>query len=161
TCSTNAGPSGGFAVLWNSSEYVAAAPRAKNRAPVKTKRAIRVIEWAYLDRSSQPEVSDCFSHNVTRCMLLNAPSTLLPVAGPTRGVITGSFRFTGAEVASELSRRGWTVCSLTNRRRPTGADHIASVPLRFESKHLETALSGADAFVNTYWLRFPYGGQTF
>ena len=94
-------------------------------------------------------------------MLLNAPSALLPVAVPKRVVITGAFSFTGAAVASELSRRGWTVCSLTNRRRPPGADHIASVPLRFESKHLETVLSAADAFVNTYWLRFPYGGQTF
>jgi NADH dehydrogenase len=33
--------------------------------------------------------------------------------------------------------------------------------LKFDRQHLESQLSGADTFINTYWIRLPYAGQTF
>lgn len=77
-----------------------------------------------------------------------------------RAVVTGAFSYTGAAVAAELSARGWQVDTLTNRNAPPGSP-IRSSPLRFEREHLRRELSGADAFVNTYWVRLPHGGQSF
>jgi uncharacterized protein YbjT (DUF2867 family) len=81
------------------------------------------------------------------------------VAG--RAVVTGAFSFTGAAVARELRRRGWTIHTLTNRRAPSGVDDMTSAPLRFELEHLVRELRGADAFVNTYWIRLPRHGRSF
>jgi len=78
-----------------------------------------------------------------------------------RVVITGAFSFTGAAVARDLTRRGWSIHTLTNRRPPPGVEHITTAPLRFDSTHLRGELAGADAFVNTYWVRLPWAGQTF
>jgi len=75
-------------------------------------------------------------------------------------VITGAFSNTGAAVAAELTRRGWSSRTVTNRPTP-GTSTIPSTPLRFDPDLLGRALSGADAFVNTYWVRFPHGGITF
>lgn len=75
-------------------------------------------------------------------------------------VVTGAFRNTGAAVSTELVRRGWSIRTLTNRAPPdVGA--IGSWPLRFELELLGRALAGADAFVNTYWVRFPRADVTF
>ncbi len=79
---------------------------------------------------------------------------------PRRAVITGAFSYTGAAVAAELSARGWEVRTLTNRRSPPGTP-IGASPLRFEPEHLRRELAGADAFVNTYWVRLAHGGQSF
>lgn len=78
-----------------------------------------------------------------------------------RAVVTGAFSYIGSAVARELLRRGWTVHTLTNRVPPGGASAVTSSPLRFEREHLEHELDGADAFVNTYWVRLPRGGQDF
>ena len=83
----------------------------------------------------------------------------MPVA-----VVTGAFSNIGAVVAEELVRRGWTVRALTNHppddRRAVGpVDAIA--PLRFEVDSLRRFAEGADAFVNTYWIRYPHRGATF
>jgi uncharacterized protein YbjT (DUF2867 family) len=75
-------------------------------------------------------------------------------------VVTGAFSNAGMAVAAELIRRGWFVRTLTNHSPPTGSS-IRATPLRFEPDLLRAALNGADAFVNTYWIRFPYGGVTF
>jgi NADH dehydrogenase len=75
-------------------------------------------------------------------------------------VITGAFSNTGAAVAGELARRGWSVRTLTNRP-PPATSSIPATPLRFDRDLLTRALSGADAFVNTYWVRFPHRGITF
>jgi len=79
---------------------------------------------------------------------------------PRRAVITGAFSYTGAAVAAELLARGWEVRTLTNRRSPQGTA-IGASPLRFEPGHLRRELAGADAFVNTYWVRLAHGGQSF
>lgn len=77
-----------------------------------------------------------------------------------RVVITGAFSYTGAAVARELLRRGDAIHSLTNRR-PADGSAISLAPLRFEPEHLRRELSGAQVFVNTYWVRLPYAGQSF
>lgn len=79
---------------------------------------------------------------------------------PRRVVITGAFSFTGAAIARELARRGFEIHTLTNRR-PPGPTAITSSPLLFDHDHLVRAFTGADVFVNTYWVRFARGGQTF
>ncbi len=77
-----------------------------------------------------------------------------------RVVITGAFSYIGAAVARELGARGATLHTLTNREAPADAT-FGSTPLRFEGDHLASALAGADVFVNTFWIRLPYAGQTF
>jgi len=78
-----------------------------------------------------------------------------------RVVLTGAFSYTGAAVAAELLRRGRQVHTLTNRVAPRGAAAISAAPLRFEPEHLERQLAGADALINTFWVRLPHAGQTF
>ncbi|HIA27154.1 MAG TPA: NAD-dependent epimerase/dehydratase family protein [Planctomycetes bacterium] len=78
-----------------------------------------------------------------------------------RAVITGAFSYTGSAVARQLVNRGWTVHTLTNRERPAGAERISTSPLRFDEAHLKNELEGADVFINTYWIRLPWGEQTF
>ncbi len=75
-------------------------------------------------------------------------------------VVTGAFSNTGAAVASELGRRGWSIRTLTNRVPPAGHS-IPVFPLRFDRAELERPLAGADALINTYWVRFPHGDVTF
>lgn len=80
-----------------------------------------------------------------------------------RIVVTGAFSYIGAAVARELLRRGHAVHTLTNRTAPPAVsdDRITTAPLRFGSDALVAELSGADALVNTYWIRLPHAGQTF
>ena len=85
----------------------------------------------------------------------------MPSAPARRAVVTGAFSYTGAAVARELHRRGWTVHTLTNRRCPLDMQHVSASPLRFEQDYLESQLRDADVFVNPYWVRIPYAGQTF
>lgn len=73
-------------------------------------------------------------------------------------VITGAFSYTGAAVADELLKRGYEVRTLTNRRSDK---KIPSAPLKFDREHLESQLRDAEIFINTYWIRLPYAGQTF
>jgi len=76
-------------------------------------------------------------------------------------VVTGAFSYIGAAVARELRSRGWQVHTLTRRRAPPGVTSETASDLRFDADHLEKELRGADAFVNTYWIRFPQAGQDF
>jgi uncharacterized protein YbjT (DUF2867 family) len=78
-----------------------------------------------------------------------------------RAVITGAFSYIGSAAARELRRRGWRIHTLTNRARPAGAEHVTAAPLRFDHEDLVRELKDADAFVNTFWIRMPCGGQSF
>ena len=78
-----------------------------------------------------------------------------------RVVVTGAFSYIGAAITQELIRRGYLVHTLTNRRVPREESPISSAPLLFDVEHLSRELDRADAFVNTYWIRSPYAGQTF
>jgi uncharacterized protein YbjT (DUF2867 family) len=79
-------------------------------------------------------------------------------------VITGAFSYTGAAIARSLLARGLTVRTLTNRTVPVsdpGAP-IDAFPLQFDDPAaLVSAMSGANIFVNTYWVRYPYVGVGF
>jgi NADH dehydrogenase len=79
---------------------------------------------------------------------------------PGTAVITGAFSNTGAAVAEELARRGWSLRTLTQRTPPPDTT-IETFPLRFEPQPLERVLAGADVLIDTYWIRFPHGAVTF
>jgi uncharacterized protein YbjT (DUF2867 family) len=79
-------------------------------------------------------------------------------------VVTGAYSYTGAAVARSLMRRGFTVRTLTNRSVPIGDPGATpeTYPLQFgDSAALVQAMRGADVFVNTYWVRYPYAGTEF
>jgi uncharacterized protein YbjT (DUF2867 family) len=79
-------------------------------------------------------------------------------------VVTGAYSYTGAAVARSLMQRGYTVRTLTNRKVPIGRQDVAleTHPLQFaDTDSLVSAMAGADVFVNTYWVRYPYVGTEF
>jgi uncharacterized protein YbjT (DUF2867 family) len=79
-------------------------------------------------------------------------------------VVTGASGYTGRYITRLLLSRGRRVRTLTGH--PTRAnpfsDQIEAVPFNFERPDdLARSLEGAGALFNTYWIRFPHGGQTF
>ena len=79
-------------------------------------------------------------------------------------VVTGASGYTGRYITRVLLSRGRRVKTLTGhptRANPFG-DQIEAVPFNFDRPdELKRSLEGARALFNTYWIRFPYGGQTF
>src|SRR5438128_10782576 len=77
-------------------------------------------------------------------------------------VVTGAFSYTGRYIAERLLALGQPVRTLT-RRPPSRSDGgIEVAPLNFADRDgLVTALRGATALYNTYWVRFPRGRVTF
>ena len=79
-------------------------------------------------------------------------------------VITGAFSFTGKYATRILLERGYKVRTLTSRRvtEDEFAGRVETSPFQFDSPDkLATALEGASALINTYWVRFPRKGVTF
>ncbi len=79
-------------------------------------------------------------------------------------VITGALGYTGKYITRLLLSRGKRVKTLTgspNRQNPFGARiHIA--PFNFNNPgELTRSLQGATTFINTYWVRFAYGKETY
>jgi uncharacterized protein YbjT (DUF2867 family) len=79
-------------------------------------------------------------------------------------VVTGAFGFTGRAIATGLLAAGWTVRTITGL--PPGlnpfGDCVRVLPYRFDDPEaLSESFSGAAAFFNTYWIRFPHGRVTF
>ena len=79
-------------------------------------------------------------------------------------VVTGASGYTGRYITRLLLSRGRRVRTLTGhpaRANPFG-DQIESAPFNFDRPdELVRSLEGAGAVFNTYWIRFPHGGQTF
>jgi NADH dehydrogenase len=79
-------------------------------------------------------------------------------------VVTGASGYTGRYITRLLLSRGRRVKTLTGhpaRTNPFG-DQIESAPFNFDRPdELARSLEGAGTVFNTYWIRFPYGGQTF
>jgi uncharacterized protein YbjT (DUF2867 family) len=79
-------------------------------------------------------------------------------------VVTGASGYTGRYITRVLLSRGRRVRTLTGhptRANPFG-DSVESAPFNFDRPDaLARSLEGADAIFNTYWIRFPYDGQTF
>lgn len=79
-----------------------------------------------------------------------------------RVIITGAFSYAGSRVAQELVKRGYSVHTLTNRGMAEGTlKEITASPLQFQFDVLVSEMKTADIFINTYWIRIPYGGHTF
>jgi uncharacterized protein YbjT (DUF2867 family) len=76
-------------------------------------------------------------------------------------VVTGAYSNIGRAVAAALLARGWSIRTLTNRRPESGDAVLDAFPLVFEPSALVRALRGADALVNTYWVRTLAHGPTF
>ena len=79
-------------------------------------------------------------------------------------VVTGASGYTGRYITRALLSRGRRVKTLTGhqeRATPFG-NQIEAIPFNFDRPdYLKRSLEGARALFNTYWIRFPYGGQTF
>lgn len=78
-------------------------------------------------------------------------------------VVTGAFGYTGRYIARMLLDRGVRVRTLTNHPRDPDpfAGAVEIRPLRFSRPaELRESLRGADSLINTYWVRFPWGGET-
>jgi uncharacterized protein YbjT (DUF2867 family) len=79
-------------------------------------------------------------------------------------VVTGSFSYTGKYITSRLLSLGRRVRALTrnpDRPNPFGGQ-VEVAPLLFDRpRELANSLAGATTLFNTYWIRFPYKGNTF
>jgi len=79
-------------------------------------------------------------------------------------MVTGAFGYIGRYTALELLARGRTVRTFS-RRSGEGTPLVGRVrvlPQRFDdSAFLERELTGCEVLYNTYWIRFPRGGQTY
>jgi nucleoside-diphosphate-sugar epimerase len=77
-------------------------------------------------------------------------------------VVTGAFGYSGAAIARDLLAAGHEVRTLTGHpgHAPAGS-LIEARPLDFaDADGLERHLRGAHTLYNTYWVRFPHGGET-
>jgi uncharacterized protein YbjT (DUF2867 family) len=78
-------------------------------------------------------------------------------------VVTGAFGYTGRYITRLLRDRGWRVRTLTNHPRvpdPFGGA-VEVRPLDFSRvDELRASLRGADTLINTFWVRFAWGGET-
>ncbi|MFI5096597.1 MAG: SDR family oxidoreductase [Candidatus Acidiferrales bacterium] len=79
-------------------------------------------------------------------------------------VITGAFSYTGKYATKLLLNRGYKVRTLTShpgRENPFG-ERVEVFPYQFDQpKRLTETLRGASTLLNTYWVRFPRGKNTF
>jgi uncharacterized protein YbjT (DUF2867 family) len=77
-------------------------------------------------------------------------------------VITGASGFIGGAVTERLLGRG-SVRSLTSHpQKNRFGDRVLSVRYDFDHpERMDEAFAGADVFVHSYYIRFPYGGDTF
>jgi uncharacterized protein YbjT (DUF2867 family) len=79
-----------------------------------------------------------------------------------KDVVTGAFSYTGRHIAERLLAEGREVTTLTRRTPEPLPLPVATAPLAFDDPAgLTRALEGAETLYNTYWVRFPYGGESF
>lgn len=79
-------------------------------------------------------------------------------------IVTGAFGYIGKYIAKALLERGRTVCTITthpNKPNPFGSA-VKAFSYSFDDPDaLTRTLNGADKLFNTYWIRFPFDGQTY
>lgn len=79
-------------------------------------------------------------------------------------VVTGAFGYIGKYIAKALLERGRTVRTITthpNKLNPFGPA-VKPFSYNFDDEEILTqTLNGADTLYNTYWIRFPFDGQTY
>ena len=79
-------------------------------------------------------------------------------------VVTGAFGYIGKYISKALLERGRTVCTITthpNKPNPFGPAVRAFSYSFDDADALTRTLNGADTLYNTYWIRFPFDGQTY
>ncbi|MBX5455894.1 MAG: NAD(P)H-binding protein [Thermogemmatispora sp.] len=79
-------------------------------------------------------------------------------------VVTGAFSYTGQYIARRLLASGKEVRTLTGhpQRAHPLSGQVRAFPLAFDNPPLlREALKGARVLYNTYWIRFPYGQQSY
>lgn len=79
-------------------------------------------------------------------------------------VVTGAFGYIGKYIAKNLIERGRTVCTITThpaKPNPFGSAVKASAYSFDDADTLARTLDGMDTLYNTYWIRFPFDGQTY
>ena len=76
-------------------------------------------------------------------------------------VVTGAFSYSGGAIARELTESGRRVRTLTGHPGRADPDTAIDVrPLDFDDVvGLSSLLEGATTLYNTYWVRFPHGGD--
>ena len=77
--------------------------------------------------------------------------------------VTGAFSYSGKYITKRLLERDEEVITLTNHpNRPNLFDgKVKAFPLNFNNEaELIASMRGADALVNTYWIRFDKGNNT-
>ena len=85
--------------------------------------------------------------------------------GPAmRITVTGATGYTGRHITARLLAEGHQVQSITGhpgRPNPFGSQ-VPLYPFHFDDPdRLAATLSGSDALINTYWVRFPHGDRTY
>ena len=79
-------------------------------------------------------------------------------------VVTGAFGYIGKYIAKALLDRGREVRTITThpeKPNPIGATVKAFAYSFDHPDQLTRALEGAETLYNTYWIRFPFDGQTY
>jgi len=75
-------------------------------------------------------------------------------------VVTGAFSYSGAAVTRALERSGRRVRTLTGHPERATGSTVDVRPLGFDDiLGLTSSLRGATTLYNTYWIRFPRGGD--
>lgn len=79
-------------------------------------------------------------------------------------IVTGAFGYIGKYIAAALLEQGRAVRTITthpDKPNPFG-ERVAAFPYSFDDEaRLVATLAGAETLYNTYWIRFPYAGQTY
>lgn len=79
-------------------------------------------------------------------------------------IVTGAFGYIGKHIAAALLEQGRAVRTITThpeKPNPFG-ERVAAFPYSFDDPAcLVETLAGAETLYNTYWIRFPYAGQTY
>jgi NADH dehydrogenase len=79
-------------------------------------------------------------------------------------IVTGAFGYIGKYIARALLEQGCEVRTITthpNKPRPFGTAVKACSYSFDDRRQLTETLRGADVLYSTYWIRFPYDGQTY
>ena len=77
-------------------------------------------------------------------------------------VVTGAFGYSGSAIARELGQLGRRVRTLTGHPGRGEGATVDIRPLDFDDViGLTSSLQGATTLYNTYWVRFPRGGNDF
>ena len=83
---------------------------------------------------------------------------------PQRIAVTGAFGYSGKYITRDLLEQGYEVITLTgnpDRPNPYGKQ-VKAYPFDFDTPdRLVKTLQGVDTLINTYWVRFDYGGTTY